>query len=363
MEILFLTPYVPSRKAAGENFTRLALDDLSKEHKISLVYFKYKNDPIYEVNSPNVEVIRVCKNSFAVKLLNCFKIPFLFPVFTIRFSFRLLLLLKKKHSKKKYDMLLLDHSQMFLYGKFFPDVKKILISHDVMYQRYSRKLNQIAVLFAKYSEYYVIKQRNADVFSFCGKDKDILRENYNIESMVINSYLEENAVKAVANNIEDCFVFFGNWKRSENLDGLKWFFEKVFPLLKIPCKFKIIGSGLPTDFMKHLATKNAECLGFFDNPYNEIAKAKALIAPLFSGAGVKVKVIESFTCGVPVIGNEIAFEGIPDEFSKFMLKNSNAEDFANTMLSLSFSIQERIAFKKDFICKFGKNTFGEVLNK
>jgi len=361
MRILFLTPYVPSKRSAGENFTMQALDDLSNEHEISLVYFKYKNDPVYEVNSINIEVIEICKNSFAVKLWNCFKIPLLFPVFTIRFSFRLLFLLKKSHNKKKFDMLFLDHSQMFLYGKFFPSVKKILLSHDIMFQRYSRRLNFIAVFWARYSENYVIKQRNADVFSFSDKDKGILKKNYGIESKVINFYLNENVIKAVPQNIGDYFVFFGVWRRNENLDGLKWFFDKVLPLLKKSCKFKIIGSGLPTEVEKFLISKEVECLGFLDNPYKEISNAKALIAPLFSGAGVKVKVVEALACGTPVIGNEITFEGISDEFSKFMLTNTNAEDFVNSMFSFSFDIQERLTFKKDFIYKYGKNTLGEVI--
>jgi len=359
-KILFLTPYVPSRRAAGENFTRQALDDLSKKYEISLMYFKYKNDPIYEINSPSIEVIKICKNSFAVKLWNCLKIPFLFPVFTIRFSFRLLWLLKKK----KFDMLFLDHSQMFLYGKFFPSVKKILLSHDVMYQRYARRLNPIAVFWAKYSENYIIKQHNADILSFSGKDRELLKKNYGVESKVINFYLSENVVKAVPQNIGDYFVFFGTWKRNENLDGLKWFFEEVFPKLKNPSKFKIIGLGLPIDLEKFLVSSGVECLGFLEEPYSEIANAKALIAPLFSGAGVKVKVVEALACGTPVIGNEIAFEGISNEFSKFMLMNTSAENFVDAIFSfgVQFDIQERIAFKENFVYKYGKNTLGGVLN-
>jgi len=34
--------------------------------------------------------------------------------------------------------------------------------------------------------------------------------------------------------------------------------------------------------------------------------SKALISPLFTGAGIKVKVIEALACGIPVIGTDIA---------------------------------------------------------
>lgn len=52
-------------------------------------------------------------------------------------------------------------------------------------------------------------------------------------------------------------------------------------------------------------------MGFVENPLDIIYKSAALIAPLFTGAGVKVKVIDAFTTGTPVIGTEIAFEGLP----------------------------------------------------
>jgi glycosyltransferase involved in cell wall biosynthesis len=59
---------------------------------------------------------------------------------------------------------------------------------------------------------------------------------------------------------------------------------------------------------------NIKILSFIKNPYKIISESQILVAPLFEGAGVKVKVIESLACGTPVVGTEIAFEGI--EFDK-----------------------------------------------
>jgi hypothetical protein len=56
---------------------------------------------------------------------------------------------------------------------------------------------------------------------------------------------------------------------------------------------------------------NIDYLGFVDRPLDIIYTSCAVIAPLFTGAGVKVKVIDSFTTGTPVIGTNITFEGLP----------------------------------------------------
>jgi glycosyltransferase involved in cell wall biosynthesis len=37
-----------------------------------------------------------------------------------------------------------------------------------------------------------------------------------------------------------------------------------------------------------------------------------LLIPLFSGAGIRIKVIEAMQFGIPFIGTEIALEGIPN---------------------------------------------------
>ena len=70
MRILFLTPYVPSDRAGGEKFTKLLLEDLSKENQVDLVYYKYSFDKEYVCPNENVRVLKVCKNSTLVKLWN-----------------------------------------------------------------------------------------------------------------------------------------------------------------------------------------------------------------------------------------------------------------------------------------------------
>ena len=61
-------------------------------------------------------------------------------------------------------------------------------------------------------------------------------------------------------------------------------------------------------------------LGFVDNPYKIMSESLGLIAPLFHGAGIKVKVIESLACGTPVIGTEVAFEGIDFIENKYLIR-------------------------------------------
>ena len=361
-KILFLTPYVPSSRAGGENFTRLLLEELSKSNYIDLLYFRYADDPAYVCPNDNVKVVKEIINSTMLKLKNYMSYPFMHPIFSIRFNRKILKFIKKLVAANNYDLLYLDHSQMALYGKYFPNIPKILMSHDVMAQRFSRQGNALSKSLVLKGEGKLMRFPNTTVFSFSEKDRKIIRQKYAIDSRVTNFFLDDMVVKAYPTKIEKRIVFMGKWKRADNFDGIKWFFDNVYPLLDKTYRISIIGKWLPMPFVEGLKSyQNVEYLGFVDNPYQLIANSLAVISPLFSGAGVKVKVVESLACGTPVVGNEIAFEGISNEFSEFMIYAQSSKEYAEKINSLDINLNERHNFKEKFLNNYQKQLISNYI--
>lgn len=349
-KILFLTPFVPSNRAGGENFTRLLLEQLSINNKIDLLYYRYADDPIYKAPNENVRVIKEIVNSTYVKIKNFLVYPKMHPIFSIRFNRSILAFLKKIVEKNRYDVLFLDHTQMALYGKFFPSVKKILMSHDVMAQRFSRKGGFVSKKLILGGEGELMRMPNTTVFTFSEKDRRIIHHYYDLDSKVTNFFLDQSIIEACPENVANRIVFFGKWKRSDNFDGLQWFFDHCYEKLSKNVTISIIGKWLPEEFVSRIKKmKNVEYLGFVENPYPLIANSIATISPIFSGAGVKVKVVESLACGTPTIGNDIAFEGISEDFGDFMVRVNSPEEYVNAIMSLEIAIEKRKAFKVKFI--------------
>lgn len=352
-KILFLTPYLPSDRAGGENFTRLLLEELSKTCQIDLIYFKYRTDPFYIVPNSNIKVLKVVKNSFFVKIKNFILYPILHPVFSIRFDWRLLRYIKYLIKTNQYDFLYLDHSQMFIYGTYIYSLKKILMSHDVMYQRYLRMGNLFNLMAISYSEKRVLSSSKSVIFTFSKKDSDIIKKIYGKPSLVTNFFLDRNVINATPHKIEDQIVFFGKWNRKDNLDGLIWFFENVYSKIRRKLNILIVGIGLPDSIgLSITKNHNVKYLGYTTNPYPIIANSILLVSPLFSGAGVKVKVVETLACGTPVLGTGISFEGIDPCFKKFMFDAKNATEFLTAIDQLSIPLDERKNFKKEFLKKY-----------
>lgn len=359
--ILFLTPYTPSRRAGGENYTRQLLEHLSETNKVDLIYFRYSDDPKYEIPNDNVNVLRIIENSKFLKLKNVIAYPLCHPIFTVRFCRSLLSYIKGIIDK--YDVLYLDHSQMFIYGKYFPAIPKILFSHDVMIQRYSRDKQLHGRKLVEYSEKKLMQIPNSKVFTFSVKDCEIIKKYYNVESKWTGFFIDNSVLESKATAIENQIVFFGKWKRPDNFEGVNWFFDNVYQKLNQSLKIVIIGNNLPNEFLHKISSlKNVDYLGFVDNPYEIIANSIATVAPLFTGAGVKVKVVESLACGTPVIGTSIAFEGISSEYDSFMLLADTPEQYVDAINNITLSKETRHKFKENFTKTYCNNSILEYIN-
>ncbi len=358
-QILFITPFTPCNKDAGSNYTKQLLEKLSETNQIDLIFFKYKDDPSY-IPPNNVNVVYCKKNSTIFKLLDITLFPFLYPLFTVRFNWKIVFKIRALLREKKYDIIYFDFSQTFLYSKFIKHNHKILMSHDVIYQRYKRK-NNIFISWIKCSEKWLLKGKSNNIFTFSIKDSQILNNIYHIPSKNICFFIPDDAINSIPTKIQNNITFFAMWKRADNYQGLLWFINNILP--HITCQVTIIGGGLSTEIQKQIKSySNINYMGFVNNPYPIISNSKALISPLFNGAGVKVKVIEALACGTPIIGTKIAFEGIDYKFQKFMIEASNPSEFIHAIKSIEYTIEEHITFKKKFLKEYCNNTILDYIN-
>lgn len=364
-KILFITAFPPSEIAAAEKNTKLMLKDIGRGYEVDLVYFKDSSVNEYIPDQPSIHVKRVVHNSMYYRLLNIALYPFFHPIFTVRFNWKLLRYIQRLISKEKYSAIIFDHSQTLMYArKLKYNGPKLLLSHDVEAQRFERSSGRLMSWSCRRSEKYVLSSPNAYVFTFCQKDVDLIKEYYNIKANLCLDYIDERIVNEIPNIISDEYVLFGNWNRADNYEGALWLLNGIDEYLHQPIQINIIGKGFPKEkLQKPFKNLQINVVGFVDNPYKMIAESKAMLCPLLSGAGIKVKVIESLACGTPVLGTEIAFEGFDDKFSKFMIRCKSPKDFADDLNKATYDISERMAYKEMFIGNYNSDSIPEWLNR
>ncbi|MCY1457399.1 hypothetical protein D9M71_746990 [compost metagenome] len=77
---------------------------------------------------------------------------------------------------------------------------------------------------------------------------------------------------------------------------------------------------------------------------------------MLEGTGIKIKVIEALSYGLPVVGTERAIDGFPSKISNGCLVTDNPEFFRDQIMSLlqnessyqEMKIQAEVYFKNNF---------------
>jgi glycosyltransferase involved in cell wall biosynthesis len=217
-------------------------------------------------------------------------------------------------------------------------------------------------MFCSLTESFILKsQINSKIFTFSEKDSNLLLEKYNLNSSVTSFYVDNNnnfEIEEVFNRI----VLFGSWKRPENYQGLKWFIDNIQPKLNLGIEILVIGGGLDNKMIESISKiKAIKYLGFVKDPNRLISESNFLIAPVFQGAGVKVKVIDSLSLGTAVIGTDLAFEGVSSIYSDFMVLANNADDFVQNINNQIFSKIEKNEFKSFFRSTYFNHSIAEYI--
>lgn len=125
-----------------------------------------------------------------------------------------------------------------------------------------------------------------------------------------------------------------NWMPNE--EGIRWFLKEVWPDVraKFPLlKLYLAGRVMPR-WLLGLKEKNVVVLGEVPDARAFILSKTISIAPLFSGSGVRIKIIESMSLGKAVISTSTGAEGIEYTEGKDILLADSAEDFTEAIARL-----------------------------
>ena len=105
-------------------------------------------------------------------------------------------------------------------------------------------------------------------------------------------------------------AFLGGYRHYPNIDAVTFFVEQVMPLLRkrLPgVAFHIYGSHMPDSFKQYEA-EDVILEGFVESLDDVFESARLMVAPLLSGAGIKGKVLEGMSAGVPQVLSPVAAE-------------------------------------------------------
>ena len=107
-------------------------------------------------------------------------------------------------------------------------------------------------------------------------------------------------------------LFVGNFNHPPNLDAVQYFCQEVFPLIlgDLPDIKLVLGGNNPPDKVKALATDKVTVTGYVEDLSPYLKRARISVNPLRFGAGMKGKIGEALSWGLPVVTTSIGAEGM-----------------------------------------------------
>ena len=168
------------------------------------------------------------------------------------------------------------------------------------------------------------------ILPLSNNDLEVIKSNTDKETVLIPISMEITSKQASYHNTSLCFIGAFNWQ--PNIEAIQWFVSDIFPsLIKEFPSLELHIAGSHSENISNLKNINGIILhGFVDSSLDFMAQHGIFIAPLKSGSGIKIKVLEAMSIGLPCSLSPKSAEGINGN----LILNKNSNDFISDIKAL-----------------------------
>lgn len=252
--------------------------------------------------------------------------------------------LKQLLKENKFDIIQLEGLYVCPYIPIirkYSEAKIVYRAHNIEHEIWERT----AALFSGIKKFYlkILAQRVKKFEKSFINTYDLLvpiteRDGIMLDKMGNNrpthvspTGIETTVLIPHSKNLEHPSLFhIGSLDWAPNQEGLIWFIEKCWPKIheKFPeLKFYLAGRNAPDWLVKRFQVPNVVFVGEVEDAYQFMNSKSIMVVPLFSGSGMRIKIIEGMALGKPIVSTPIGTEGISTQSGKNILIADNEKEF------------------------------------
>jgi glycosyltransferase involved in cell wall biosynthesis len=250
---------------------------------------------------------------------------------------------------ERIDVLQIEYTNMGQYGCHFARLVCAIFEHDVYFQSIERQIKtntswlfRIPALleYLKGFRWELRMLRHFDNIQVCTE----VNRNYLAELQPALAPRVQSGLRAAieVNRFSNTtgsrksrtLLFVGGFRHTPNLEALQWFFREVVPILKERGEaFEVLAVGVdpPPAYAFHASEGILQLLGFVEDLTPLMTECGVFLCPILSGSGIRVKLLEAFAYGIPVVSTTIGAEGLAEEDGQFCRIANTPQAFANAL--------------------------------
>ena len=136
---------------------------------------------------------------------------------------------------------------------------------------------------------------------------------------------------------EEAIVFSGNMEYHPNVTAVRFFRLEIWPRLREQWPnlvWRLVGKNAAAVRRFTTGDPRIEVTGPVVDAVCELARSRVAVVPLLTGSGTRLKMLEAWAAGLPVVSTTIGAEGLPVRDGENALLADGAEAFADAVTRL-----------------------------
>lgn len=223
--------------------------------------------------------------------------------------------------------------------------KKVFVHHEIGFVCRELQYKNFSVTpyvnaMRQFADFNEVKQLNLydTVITLSSVDAIKLRDA-GVNTGISTSFAIVDSKPVVASQLGNGkrLTFIGPDNHQPNFVGITWFLENCWkPLREADSEYTLDIIGKWSLKNQELYTKKypgVRFLGFVDD-LSQALQGSIMIVPITIGSGIRMKILEASSNGVPFVSTYVGAEGIPVESGKHCFLSDTPEDFVAAILKL-----------------------------
>jgi glycosyltransferase involved in cell wall biosynthesis len=217
------------------------------------------------------------------------------------------------------------------------DIEHVAFGRGLRYIRKfsTRLLNYFLLPALCWGEYKAIQSANR-TFVCSDEDRKYLTNRLKLKGVV----KIPNAVKMPQSQpmtSEQTLLFLGSYNHKPNIDAAEFLIRKIWPLVKreVPAATLIIAGSPPEKIPSYRpGIQSLRFTGFVEDLDSLYRQSRVVLAPILSGSGTRVKIIEAAAYSRPIVSTRIGAEGIEIQDGDGIFLRDDPKSFAKACIRL-----------------------------
>lgn len=360
MKILVVSSFLPYPLFSGGHVRLYNLiKELSSSHEITLICekrFKQTEKDIKEVEKICKKVIVVSrKRQWSARNLLKTAISSHSFLVTGHTSVEMKKVIEDELKKIKFDLI---HVETYYIMQNLPatSIPIVLAEHNIEYKVYKKYVDQVSIVLKPILSLDIVKIKNEEekfwkkadkLIAVSMEDSKVMYKAGITASIIANgvntkkfTFLHKSKSK---NQKEKKILFIGDFKWIQNRDTVQYIIEEIWPEIRNKNKEQrtkivlwIVGREIPQS-IKDLSNDSDV---IFDESKSALPTEKLfqdadiLLAPIRVGGGTSYKILESMSCGTPVVATPLSAESLEAADNLNIMVGSTASELAEKTLEL-----------------------------